>query len=342
MQKEIKVIYTPESFSYDPPFELFNGKEDKASEIMLRVRMILTAVANTDFSDIRISKVNGLPYVLGIHDSKYIDYIKRASAESKKEKYPIFPSVHQYVDFGKVSNPVAERGHYVFDTYTPILPETYNAMLASAACAVEGANLLMEDRKHVYALTRPPGHHAERAKAGGYCYANNAAIAAQFLIDSGVKKVCIFDFDVHHGNGTQDIFYDRPDVLVVNIHASPEFKFPYFTGYEDEHGVGEGEGANYNFPMQLNTDDETYDGTLNTALSIIKRFNPEYLIASAGFDAHYTDPIGGLSLTTPYYRAIGTKISELGIPTLSVQEGGYATEVLGQNVVSYLKGIIGN
>lgn len=340
MQKEIPVIYTPASFSYNPPYELFNGKVDTASETIERVRMILTAVAHADFTDIRISKVNGLPYVLNVHDSEYVDYIKRASDESKQEKSPIFPSVHPYVDFGRASNHVAERGQYVFDTYTPILPETYNATVAAAACAVEGAKVLMKEKKPVYALTRPPGHHAEKAKAGGYCYANNAAIAAQFLLDSGAKKVCVFDFDVHHGNGTQDIFYERADVLVVNIHAAPEYKFPYFTGYADEHGVNEGEGSNYNFPLNLKTGDEAYDLTLNKALAVIKKYKPEYLIASAGFDAHYTDPIGGLSLTTPYYRRIGNKIGELGVPVLSVQEGGYATEVLGQNVISYLQGIL--
>lgn len=338
--KEIPVIYTPASFGYNPPFEVFNGQEDKASETTERVRMILTAVANTDFADIRITRVNGLPYVLSVHDSDYIDYIQRASVESKTQNYPIFPSVHPYVDFGKSDNYVADRGQYVFDTYTPILPETYNAMVASAACAVEGAKILLKDKKPVYALTRPPGHHAERGKAGGYCYANNAAVAAQFLIDSGAKKVCVFDFDVHHGNGTQDIFYERQDVLVVNIHAAPQFKFPYFTGHSDEHGRNEGEGANYNFPLNLKTGDEEYDQTLSEALAVIKKFKPEYLVASAGFDAHYTDPIGGLSLTTPYYRKIGNRISELGIPTLSVQEGGYATEVLGQNVVSYLQGLL--
>ena len=254
----------------------------------------------------------------------------------------IYPSVHQYVDFGRASNFISRRGLYVFDTYTPIMKETSQVALDSAGVAIAGAMLLKQGEPLVYTLNRPGGHHAESAMAGGMCYLNNIAVAAQYLRENGASKVAILDIDLHHGNGTQDIFYDRSDVLVVNINADPRFKFPHFTGYANEHGQGNGEGVNHNFPLPEGTSNDLYAATAKKALRIIDKYQPEYLLISAGFDTHEQDSIGFFKLTTLFYQELGLQIKKLELPTLVVQEGGYVANILGDNVVSLLKGLRGN
>ena len=348
MKNELPVIYTPTSFKHNPPFEVFNGRKDTAQENVKRVSSILSAIKKTDFANIQVAKNESLTWVKLVHDGKYLDYLNRASKATKKEESESggkvqsasYPSVHPYIENATTINPIGEKGLYTFDTYTPIMNNTFEVALESAACAVTGAELLLEGQKAVYALTRPPGHHAERAMSGGYCYVNNVAIAAEFLLKKGAKKIAIFDFDFHHGNGTQNIFYERPDVLVININASPDNKFPYFTGNNNELGRGDGEGANFNFTLPPLVKDEEYHKTVIKSLDIVSKFKPDYFLVSAGFDTHESDPICDFKLTTGYFKKLGRSIKSLGIPTLSVQEGGYATEVLGENVVSYLKGIL--
>lgn len=346
--KEIPVYYAPSSFEHFPQYEIFNGKNDLHEESSARIANIMHALEMSGIADINISTVKSLGIVERVHSYDYIKYLKKTTESARETAlanndpiFAIYPSVHPYNNFGHAENAVALRGTYAFDTYTPIMRNTYEIALDSAGAAIAGAMLLREGQPQVYALTRPPGHHAEKAMMGGYCYINNVAVAAEYLISKGAKKVAIFDFDVHHGNGTQDIFYDRKDVLVVNIHAEPKEKFPYYTGYQDEHGNGEGEGYNFNYPLKLHTEDEAYDQAVKRALEHISRFCPDYLLVSAGFDTHKEEPIGGFSLSTEYYKTLGGRIARFGIPTLSVQEGGYATDVLGQNVVSYLKGLLG-
>lgn len=289
-----------------------------------------------------------MPWIEQVHDAAYLDFLKQtsdnvdASVADKGVKpgdvKAIYPSVHPYVPNPRATNPLAERGKYMFDMYTPIMQGTYEVAVESAACAVAGAKLLKDGEKQVYALTRPPGHHAEEAMMGGYCYINNAAVAAQYLRSAGADRVAIFDFDIHHGNGTQNIFYGRDDVFFASIHASPDIKFPFYTGYEDEHGEGDGAGFNYNIPLPEGIDDATYDVHVAKVLKRIRDFHPNYLVVSAGFDTHAKDPIGAFRLTTDYFGKLGKDIASLEFPTLTVQEGGYATDVLGENVVSYLKG----
>ena len=348
MNKEIPVIYTPASFEHNPPFEVFNGREDTAQENIQRIISIIKALRKTDFANIQITKDHSLTWVELVHDKTYLDYLDRASKSAKEEeeksKQKIqsasYPSVHPYLQNAHTTSPIGEKGLYVFDTYTPIMKNTFDVALESAACAITGARMLLEGQDVVYALTRPPGHHAEKGMAGGYCYVNNVAVATEFLLKKGAKKIAIFDFDFHHGNGTQDIFYERPDVMVVNINAMPNNKFPYFTGNEHELGKGEGKGTNFNFPLPPLVKDNEYHKAVQSSLDLISKFKPDYLLVSAGFDTHETDPICDFKLTTEYYKKLGRSIKSLGIPMLSVQEGGYATDVLGENVVSYLKGLV--
>lgn len=352
MTKEIPVYYSPASYSHLPESEIYNGEKDPHAENQDRMVKIMDALMNCGFADIQISKLNGtLTYVEQVHDRGYLNFLrnihnkttKSSIADNKTPYKYLFPSVHPYnKELADSSNLTALRGKYMFDTYTPIMSNTYDIALNSASVAIAGAMLLEAGELVAYSLCRPPGHHAEKAMMGGYCYINNVAVAAEYLKLHGAKKIAIFDFDLHHGNGTQDIFYDRKDVLVVNINADPSLIFPYYTGNNSEKGKGGGTGYNFNFPLPKGTNEETYHKSVLAALNLIKSYNPDYLLVSAGFDTYKGDPINHvIELDTPYYQKLGKEIAKLGLPTLTVQEGGYATEVLGLNVVSYFKGLLG-
>lgn len=229
--------------------------------------------------------------------------------------------------------------HFIMDTYTPLTKGTYKAALAAVDVALSGAHELLKGVKPVYCLCRPPGDHAEYKTMGGYCYFNNAALAATQLAAKG--KVAILDIDFHHGSGTQSIFYDRSDILYVSIHVDPRVRFPYSSGFANEKGAGEGLGYNYNFPLKLGTSNEEYHKVLEKSLRVIKKYRPEFLVVSCGFDTHKDDPIGGFKLTTPYYKEIAHEISTLNLPTLLVQEGSYNTTTIGEIAYNFLSGFLG-
>jgi len=336
---KIPVFYSEKSFLHNPPYEIFNGNKDPHAETPERIKSTMNALKNSEIVQISTATADALPWVSKVHDLDYLDFLKRSSDRLKEGEF-IYPSVFPYTAEAKVANELAERGKYMFDLYTPIMRGTLETAVESAACAVDGAKLLLEGERVVYALSRPPGHHAERSRMGGYCYINNVAIAAEFLRANNARRIAIFDFDLHHGNGTQNIFYDRGDVLYVSIHASPEIKFPYYSGFSDEEGVGEGKGFNHNFPLQQDIGDDEYHAVVGKAFKIISDYKPDYLLVSAGFDTHEQDPIGAFKLSTAYYGKLGRFIADFDIPTLSVQEGGYATKVLGENVVTYIKGFV--
>jgi acetoin utilization deacetylase AcuC-like enzyme len=222
------------------------------------------------------------------------------------------------------------------DTYTPITSGTFSAAKSSVDVALTGAARVLGGERVVYSLCRPPGHHAEYKVMGGYCYFNNAAIAANYLSKHG--KVAILDIDFHHGNGTQALFYDREDVLYVSLHADPRVRFPYSSGFAEETGDGKGQGFTKNYPMLLGTTNTQYLHSLRNALSDVQSFHPDFLVVSVGFDTSEHDPIGGFKLTTPFYQTIGREISSLELPTLLIQEGGYAVSELGHMACSFLSG----
>jgi acetoin utilization deacetylase AcuC-like enzyme len=181
---------------------------------------------------------------------------------------------------------------------------------------------------------RPPGHHAGKDYAGGYCFINNASVAAHWLSSSG--KVAVLDIDYHCGNGTQDIFYERADVLTISIHADPHVEYPYYAGYASETGSGAGAGFHKNFPLERDTDDARYLSALEEALSLIRKFAPRYLVVSAGMDIYADDPLGTIKVTTPGIGEIGRRISALELPTVIIMEGGYNNDALGRNIVTLL------
>ena len=214
---------------------------------------------------------------------------------------------------------------------------TYEAAISSMDVALSGADWLNAGNRFAFSLCRPPGHHAFKDLAGGFCYLNNAAIAAQALRCT-VPRVAILDIDVHHGNGTQGVFYDRADVLTVSLHADPTRFYPFFWGHADERGEGAGLGYNFNLPLVRKTRDEGFLAALDRALARIAAFCPGALVIALGLDAYEGDPFAGLSVSTPGFRRIGGKIGELDLPTVLVQEGGYVCEGLGGNLIAFLDG----
>jgi acetoin utilization deacetylase AcuC-like enzyme len=225
----------------------------------------------------------------------------------------------------------------MMDLSAVIVGGTYAAALSSANCALSAANAIMKDEssdRSAFALCRPPGHHAGPDYAAGYCYINNAAVAAEWLSSRG--KVAVLDVDYHAGNGTQDIFYKRADVLTISLHADPATDYPYYTGYADETGAEEGTGFHHNYPLPAGTDDQKYLTLLNHALEIVDGFAPRHLVVSIGMDIYEGDPLGKFKVTTDGIRAIGERISELHIPTAIVMEGGYNNSDLGLNTLYFL------
>lgn len=229
-------------------------------------------------------------------------------------------------------------GYYAYDAGTPIVEGTWDAALAGAQSALTAAALVANGAPAAYALCRPPGHHAGHATYGGYCFLNNAAIAAQYLRDQGRARVAVLDVDYHHGNGTQDIFWERADVLTVSIHGTPESEYPFFRGYADECGAGPGLGFNHNFPLPRGTDWEVWRAALAEALARIRAFAPEALVVSLGVDTYEHDPISAFKLKESDYPLMGAAIAGLGLPTVFVQEGGYAVAEIGRNVAGVLTG----
>ncbi len=234
-------------------------------------------------------------------------------------------------------NFAARMGLFSSDAGTPLTSGTWVAARAGAHCALSAAQQVLSGDHAAFALSRPPGHHAGMDFFGGYCFINNAALAAQHLRDAGMKKVAVLDVDYHHGNGTQAIFYDRPDVFFASIHGDPRTEFPFYLGYADERGAGPGLGANLNLPLPRGTDYARWSQALETAISAITRFGAEALVVSLGVDTFEGDPISGFKVKTVDYLRMGERIRQIGLPTLLIFEGGYAVEAVGTNAVNVLQ-----
>ncbi len=229
-------------------------------------------------------------------------------------------------------------GFYSFDAGATFVEGTWEAVRASHDVALTAAALVQGGARAAFALCRPPGHHAGRRMMGGYCFINNAAVAAQWLRDQGAARVSVLDIDYHHGNGTQEIFEARGDVQVVNIHADPMVEYPYYLGHADERGTGAGEGANLNLPLPQGTGFAAWRAALEVGCAAVADFAPDALVVSLGVDTFHGDPISAFRLDTPDYPVIGAGIRDLGLPTVFVMEGGYAVEEIGVNAVGVLTG----
>lgn len=335
MNNNMNIFYTESSLEYDHQFEVFNGVLDAHQDSPKRVQSILSALHEKRYPLEANTYTVPESILHEVHDRDYVAFLKETCVGLTKKDI-LFPSVFSETQ-PQSMNTLALLGYYSTDVYTPLHANTYDAALNSAAVAYAAAISVQDHQApFTYALCRPSGHHATQSKMGGYCFFNNAAIAAQVLSKKG--RVAILDVDFHHGNGTQEIFYDRPDVLTISIHADPAWKFPYYAGFANETGLKAGLGTNLNIPLREGTGDEAYHKSLLRAIKKIREFNPSYLIVPLGFDTYFADPIGGFALTTDYYYRIAQAIRSLQIPTVLVQEGGYNIDALGKNVVTFLEG----
>jgi len=336
----MKVYYSEAHRSHEPPFEVFDGGlRVPYLENPDRMDRILNALRTTDWAEICEPRDFGLDPIYSVHDKNYMDFLAGCWTEwlesEARDKSTLLPATFALRRQPHIPTSLLGRaGYYIMDLSACIVEGTYRAALASANCALSAAETVATGGSVAFALCRPPGHHAGKDYAGGYCYINNAAVAANWLSAKG--KVALLDIDYHCGNGTQDIFYERNDVLTVSIHADPNFEYPYYAGYASEAGAGVGLGFHKNVSLEKGTDDARYLSALEEVLHLIRSFGPKYLVISAGMDIYADDPLGTIRVTTNGIGEIGKRISALRLPTAIVMEGGYNNEALGKNIVSFL------
>lgn len=333
----MKILYSTKNSLHNPLYEINNGEKILHPENPKRAEAILGELLKAGLKVEEVDTLIPSKLLIQVHAKDYVQFIKMASDTLKKDER-LYPDVFLREISRNGGNNLALMGKYSFDVYTPIMHGTYDAAIAAASLSFKGASVVANaETPGVYVLSRPVGHHALSGTMGGYSYFNNAAIAAEYLSRFG--RVAILDLDFHHGHGTQQIFYEREDVLFVSIHADPRVKYPYYWGYQKERGKGKGLGYTFNYPLPLGTDSDIYQLVLRKALRNIEKFKPKFLVISLGFDTYKDDPIGGFKLTTDYYHKMAKTINGLKLPVVIIQEGGYDLRTLGKNVVSFLKGI---
>lgn len=337
----MKVIYSAEQLAHCPKTFLSSGALAENPEQPERAQRLLAAALDCGLQQESPEDV-GDDIIASVHTSTYLEFLQniyrrwsRIAGASKE----VLPNVHPISrDDGYPKSAVGQVGYHIYDSSCPISADTWHSARWSALSAAHAARWVMGGSDIAcYALARPPGHHASQDIAGGFCYLNNSAIAAQQLLEK-FKRVAIIDVDVHHGNGTQRIFYDRSDVLTVSIHADPIRFYPFFWGYANETGAGPGEGYNLNLPLPRGTNDSDYLDVLKTALERVSRFSPDAVVVALGLDTHEGDPFRGMAITTSGFGRIGRQLGALGLPTVIVQEGGYLSDELGDNLASFLRG----
>jgi acetoin utilization deacetylase AcuC-like enzyme len=323
--------------AHAPRSEFFNGALHPAAEHPGRVDAILRSIGET-----KAPADRGTEPLLRVHSPGYLRFLETAHADWRSagrdaDAFPYtFPVVgRRPLDLDRID---ARLGQYSFDTSTPIAEGTWLSSYWSAQTALAALQALIDGEPSAFALCRPPGHHAGTDYLGGYSYLNNAAIAAEAALAAGRSRVAILDVDYHHGNGTQDIFYERGDVAYASIHADPSTDYPFFWGHSDEGGAGAGAGATLNLPLPRGTGWAQYQPALERALEWVAGFDAELLIVSYGADTYAGDPISHFELETSDYAPMARGIAALGLPTLIVMEGGYAVEALGANVAEFLGG----
>ena len=333
----MRCFWDPRQQAHAPSVELHNGGFVPYAEHRGRAESILAAIGATE-----LPSDHGEAPILRVHPADYLDFLKaahrdwRAAGREGDAAGYVWPVVgRRPLDLDRID---ARLGRYSYDASTSIAQGTWPAAYWNAQTALSALDAVLDGERAAFALCRPPGHHAGADYMGGYCYLNNAAIAAEAAIAAGKAKVAILDIDYHHGNGTQDIFYDRSDVLFVSVHADPRTDYPFYWGHADEVGEGDGGGATLNLPLPRGTAMAAFEHALDQALERIADFAPNLLVCSYGADTFAGDPISFFALETADYAIIARRIAALNLPTLIVMEGGYAVDALGENVASLLGG----
>lgn len=336
----MKAVYTEAHRGHDPQFFLVRGKVQRTTEQPERADRLLAGL-HAGQHDLVEPQAFGQGARARVHSADYLAFLAEAWDQwsALGDAGPeMIANIHPVRHAATYPTHIVGRlGWHTADTGCPIGPGTYAAACAATDVAASAAQLVTDGERAAYALCRPPGHHAFHDMAGGFCFFNNSAVAAAQL-RLAHERVAILDVDVHHGNGTQGIFYGRQDVLTVSIHADPARFYPFVWGYAHECGEGQGIGSNRNIPLPLGTGDDGYLQALAEAARTLRAFAPGALVVALGLDASEHDPLAGLKVTTDGFWRVGAFIAELGLPTVFVQEGGYLSDVLGQNLTAVLAG----
>ena len=338
----METIYTPRHALHATEHITLDGQPFIIEELPARAEILLEAVRTAALGPVLPPEDHGLDPLLAVHAADFIRYLQtayEANAAWLGHEEAVIPGTFALGRREGTPPPgiAGQRGYYAFGTGSPILAGTWEAAYGSAQCALTAADRVLAGAHSVYALCRPPGHHAARDLCGGFCYLNNAAIAARYLTQHTRGRVAILDVDFHHGNGTQAIFYEEPQVFYASLHADPRYDYPFYWGFADERGAGAGLGTNLNLPLPKGTEDPAYLAALEVALSPMRAFAPETLVLSLGLDIAAGDTVGGMNITPAGFQAIGERIAAQGWPTVIIQEGGYRLDRLAENALAVLE-----
>ena len=339
----MQTVFSPRHAGHGGNVELMSGRVVPAFELPRRAEIVLARVKATGLGPVVAPVEQDFAAARRVHAPDYLDFLPRAfplwkaagrDGTAMPFVWPV-PGLRADVPPTDIDGLL---GFYSMDGGATFVEGTWDAIRSSHDVALTAAGLVAGGERAAFALCRPPGHHAGSRFCGGYCFINNAAVAAEWFRMNGAARVSVLDVDYHHGNGTQQIFYERGDVQVVNIHADPMVEYPHFLGHKDEGGVGEGEGANLNLPLPHGTGFDRWSEALEEGCRAVAAFGPDAVVVSLGVDTYKGDPISQFRLDTPDYPRIGARIAALGLPTLFVMEGGYAVEEIGVNAVGVLEG----
>jgi acetoin utilization deacetylase AcuC-like enzyme len=351
------VVYTPRHLAHDIDTETYMGVGVPANEVAERAERIRAALEGDGGFRFVDPTGHGEAPITAVHDPGLVRFLETAWSELRAQNVPrAFLSADTYPNrsmFEGMSEDAVGRllreprqiggraGFWGLDTAAPLVAGTYDAAKAAVDVALTTVDLVLDGASMAYGLCRPPGHHAARSMYGGYCFFNNAAIAAQAIVERTGEPVAILDVDFHHGNGTQQIFWRRGDVRYVSIHADPERQYPYFLGYAEETGEGEGAGANRNLPLRAGATNADYLEATDQAIDWLATVPSSIVVVSLGFDTYGLDPIGDFALTTEAYHEVGRRVAALGRRLVILQEGGYHRPSLGENARAWLRGAEG-
>lgn len=354
-------FYNPDHALHHGKVEMFRGELVPCFEVPARVEYVLDELKRRNLGPIESPRIDDdapeaardTPFhatvettLRQIHAPRYLDFLRGAwdewvaldPANATRDALPSYWPIRTFRSDVLPQSFSARLGLFSYDAGTPLTSGTWRAARSGAACAIAAADRVAAGERGAFALTRPPGHHAGVDFFGGYCFINNAALAAQTLRNRGATRVAVLDVDYHHGNGTQAIFYERADVFFASVHGDPRTEYPYYLGYADETGAGAGAGANLNLPLPRGTGFDAWHEALQAALRAIATFGAEALVVSLGVDTFEADPIAGSRLKSEDYLRVGETIARTALPTVFVFEGGYAVAEVGVNAVNVIEG----
>ncbi len=353
----MQVVYTPAHLGHDVTLETFMGQPVPANEVAERAEIIRTTLdADGGFERIGPTDHGEAP-ITAVHEPAMVRFLEVAWSEHRRQgvdrpylsadtypNYKMFEGMSPEAVQALVREPEfagGRAGYWGLDTAAPLVAGSYVAARGAVDVAMTTVDLVLGGANAAYGLCRPPGHHSARSMYGGYCFFNNAAIAAHAITAATGERVAILDVDYHHGNGSQQIFWRRGDVRYVSIHADPERAYPYFLGRADETGEGEGAGENLNLPLRAGATNEDYLEATDRAIDAIAAVPGSVVVVSLGFDTYGLDPIGDFALTTDVYHEVGRRVATLGRRLVILQEGGYHRPSLGENARAWLRGAEG-